>query len=100
MNFVDPAVTGINIVLMVIALVVEAVALVHCLRQRPDAFTAIGTLAKGGWLVILALALPVTYLFGLLGGFLLPIGLIFFGASLFYLLDVRNGIKELLEGRW
>ena len=92
---------GIDYVLIVVALVLTAWAVIHCITQRPDAFTAIGTLPKGGWLVLLILGIPIFLIFGVTGGIsFLPIGLIFFGCTLFYLLDVRAGIKELLEGRW
>jgi Protein of unknown function (DUF2516) len=81
------------------AIVIEAWALIHCALQRPDAFTALGTLAKGGWLVILGLALLITLFFGVLGGVFL-LGLIGLGFAGFYLLQVRSGFRELREGRW
>jgi Protein of unknown function (DUF2516) len=81
------------------AIVIEAWALIHCTLQRPDAFTALGTLAKGGWLVILGLALLITLFFGVLGGVFL-LGLIGLGFAGYYLLQVRSGFRELREGRW
>jgi hypothetical protein len=82
-----------------VAMVIEAWALIHCAMQRSDAFTALGTLAKGGWLVILGLALLITVFFGVLGGVFL-LGLIGFGFAGYYLLQVRSGFRELREGRW
>jgi hypothetical protein len=100
MLFADAVQSWLNLVLDITAMVLEAWALIHCALQRPDAFTALGTLAKGGWLVILALALLITvFLGGVLGGILL-LGLIGLGFAGFYLLQVRSGFKELREGRW
>ena len=53
MLFADTVQSYLNVALDLIAIVVEAWALIHCALQRSDAFTALGTLAKGGWLVIL-----------------------------------------------
>src|SRR3982751_3906901 len=82
-----------------VAMVIEAWALIHCAMQRADAFTALGTLAKGGWLVILSLALLITAFFGVLGG-VFVLGLIGLGFAGYYLLQVRSGFRELREGRW
>ncbi|NUT35055.1 MAG: DUF2516 family protein [Hamadaea sp.] len=89
----------IDLVIQIIAIVLEAWALIHCAMQRADAFTALGTLAKGGWLVILALALVITIFFGVMGSLFL-LGLIGLGFAGYYLLQVRSGFRELLEGRW
>ena len=82
-----------------VGIVIVAWALIHCAMQRADAFTALGTLANGGWLVILALALLITVFFGVLGGVFL-LGLIGLGFAGYYLLQVRSGFRELREGRW
>jgi hypothetical protein len=84
-----------NLVIMVFALAIEAVALVHCLTQRSDAFPAIGTLPKGGWLAILGIALVLT-LFA--SGFLM-FTLIGIAAAAIYLLDVRVGLRDLSDGK-
>lgn len=97
--FADTATSYLNVAIDLAAIVIEAWALIHCVLQRPDAFTALGTLAKGGWLVILSLALLITIFFGVLGGVFL-LGLIGFGFAGFYLLQVRSGFRELREGRW
>jgi hypothetical protein len=99
MLFADTVQSYLNVALDLVAIVVEAWALIHCALQRSDAFTALGTLAKGGWLVILALALLITVFFGVLGGAFL-LGLIGFGFAGYYLLQVRSGFRELREGRW
>ncbi|GIJ28654.1 hypothetical protein Vqi01_38160 [Micromonospora qiuiae] len=86
----------IDLILFVFALVVQGVALVHAITQRSDAFPAIGTLPKGGWIAILA----VTLLLTLLTQTTLSIfGLIGIAAALIYLLDVRVGLRELGDGR-
>ncbi|WP_091550988.1 DUF2516 family protein [Micromonospora pattaloongensis] len=87
----------IDLALLVFAVVVEGVAFVHCLTQRSDAFPAIGTLPKGGWLLILGLCLLLT----LVGGFGATsiFGLIGIAAALIYLLDVRIGLRDLTDGK-
>ncbi|SBT52103.1 DUF2516 family protein [Micromonospora narathiwatensis] len=89
----------IELILLVFALVIEGVALVHAITQRSDAFAAIGTLPKGGWIAILALCLILTLpAFGF-GGVLSIFGLIGIAAALIYLLDVRVGLRDLQDGR-
>ncbi|HEX5594777.1 MAG TPA: DUF2516 family protein [Micromonosporaceae bacterium] len=88
----------INLVILVFALVVEGVAFVHCLPQRSDAFPAIGTLPKAGWLAILGICLLLT----LVGGtrnVISIFGLVGIAAGLIYLLDVRVGLRELSDGK-
>ncbi|GAB3144564.1 hypothetical protein GCM10027290_23160 [Micromonospora sonneratiae] len=86
----------INNVLLVFAIVIEAVAFVHCLTQRSAAFPAIGTLPKAGWLAILGICLVLTLLgFGVISIF----GLIGIAAALVYLLDVRVGLRDLTDGK-
>lgn len=86
----------VSLVLKFVVLVLLLWALVDCLLRRTDAFTAIGTLPKWGWLLILALAVLLVLvagavsLFGMLGAF----------AAAFYLLDVRRGVREVTEGPW
>jgi hypothetical protein len=90
----------IELILLVFALVIEGVALVHAITQRADAFAAIGTLPKGGWIAILAICLLFTLpFFGLGGGALSIFGLIGIAAALVYLLDVRVGLRDLHGGR-
>lgn len=88
--------TVIDLVLLVFALIIESVAFVHCLTQRSDAFPAIGTLPKAGWLVILGLCLVLTlFWFSPISIF----GLIGIAAALVYLLDVRVGLRDLSDGK-
>jgi hypothetical protein len=86
----------IVILLLIFSLVIQAVALIHCLTQRGDGFQAIGTLPKGAWAAILAVCIVLTLLVsGAIGIF----SLIGIGASLIYLLDVRPGLKDLSDGK-
>ncbi|MEV6850996.1 DUF2516 family protein [Actinoplanes sp. NPDC051411] len=87
----------INLVLLLVSLIVQAVALVHCLTQRGDAFQAIGTLPKGAWAAVLGICLIFTLLISrsAVGLF----GLIGIAAALIYLLDVRPGLKDASDGR-
>ena len=86
----------LQLLLLIFSLIVQAVALIHCLTQRGDGFQAIGTLPKGAWAAILAVCIVLTLL---ISG---PIGifsLIGIGAALVYLLDVRPGLKDLSDGK-
>ncbi|GAA4726918.1 DUF2516 family protein [Phytohabitans rumicis] len=87
---------AINLVLLIFALVIEGVALVHCLTQRSDAFPAIGTIPKGAWLAILGVSLLLTlFFFSAISIF----GLIGIAAAAVYLLDVRVGLRDLTDGK-
>ena len=86
----------IEIVIMILSLVVQAVALIHCLTQRGDGFQAIGTLPKGAWAAILAVCIVLTLLLSSPVGIFSLIGI---GAALVYLLDVRPGLKDLSDGK-
>jgi hypothetical protein len=94
--FYDDVVRYLMIMIQILSLVIQAVALIHCLTQRGDGFQAIGTLPKGAWAAILAVCIVLTLL---LSG---PIGifsLIGIAAALIYLLDVRPGLKDLSDGK-
>ncbi|MGC1211900.1 MAG: DUF2516 family protein [Micromonospora sp.] len=94
--FYDDVTFWIDRLLLLFALVLEGIALVHALTQRSDAFPAIGTLPKGGWIAILAVCLLLTLLgFGVLSIF----GLIGIAAGLIYWLDVRPGLRDLHDGK-
>jgi hypothetical protein len=88
----------IHLVVIVFALVIQGVALVHCITQRSDAFPAIGTLPKGGWIAILAVCLVLTLLLDS-GRFPNLFALVGIGAALVYLLDVRAGLRDLTDGK-
>ena len=86
----------IEILLLIFSLVVQAVALIHCLTQRGDGFQAIGTLPKGAWAAILAVCIVLTLLVSGASGIFSMIGI---AAALIYLLDVRPGLKDLSDGK-
>ncbi|MFI6075110.1 DUF2516 family protein [Actinoplanes sp. NPDC051343] len=94
--YVD-VVNYLNLLLLLVSLIVQAVAFVHCLTQRGDGFQAIGTLPKGAWAAVLAICLIFTLLISrsAIGLF----GLIGIAAALIYLLDVRPGLKDASDGR-
>jgi hypothetical protein len=93
--FYNVVVIYIDLVIKIVSVVVQGIALVHCLTQRGDGFTAIGTLPKGAWVAIMAVCILLTVLLGSTGIF----GLIGIGAALIYLLDVRAGLKDLSDGK-
>jgi hypothetical protein len=94
--FYTDVVFYINSLLLVLSLIVQAVALIHCLTQRGDGFQAIGTLPKGAWAAILVVCIILTFLVsGAIGIF----SLIGIAAALIYLLDVRPGLKDLTDGK-
>jgi Protein of unknown function (DUF2516) len=94
--FYPAVVDVINLVLMVFALVIQGVALVHCITQRSDAFPAIGTLPKGAWVAILAVCLLLTLLLYRPISLFALIGI---AAGLIYLLDVRVGLRDMTDGK-
>jgi hypothetical protein len=94
--FFDEVVYSLNLLVMVIAIVVGAVSFVHCLTQRADAFPAIGTLPKGGWLALLGITLLLTLL---TQGSWLLFPMIGIAAGMIYLLDVRAGLRDLSDGK-
>ena len=102
----------------VVSAAVAGYAFVHALRQRPDAFTAVGRLTKNAWMGITgasALFLLFIPLFGLLAdpsfdGLLASFsgprsGLSLFWlaglvATLVYLVDVRPAVVGVQRGDW
>ncbi|NJC69293.1 DUF2516 family protein [Planosporangium thailandense] len=93
--FYKSIIAWLDLLLLILALLVEVGAFGHCLLQRPDAFSAIGTLPKGAWLAMLGGSVLVTLLLGptyILGLVAITIGLV-------YLLDVRPAIRDVVDGR-
>lgn len=86
----------INLVLFILSLIVQGVALVHCLTQRGDGFAAIGTLPKGAWAVILGFCILLTVVLQSPIGIFALIGV---AAAAIYLLDVRPGLRDLSDGK-
>jgi len=86
----------INLALLVFALVIEVVSFGHCLVQRPDAFPAINTLPKGGWLAMTGGAVLVTLLSLSVTRNIL--GLIAVAVAGVYLLDIRPALRDAVDG--
>jgi hypothetical protein len=80
--------------IMIVLVVIEAVAFVHCLRQRADAFPVVGSLSKQAWLAILGGAILATLLCGVIHIF----GFIAVTAAAVYLLDVRPALRDAVDG--
>ncbi|GLY03219.1 MULTISPECIES: DUF2516 family protein [Actinoplanes] len=86
----------IDVTVFLVAVIVQAIALIHCLTQRGPGFQALGTLPKGAWAAIIAVCLVITVL---TSGRILMISMIGIAAALIYLLDVRPGLKDLSDGK-
>jgi hypothetical protein len=93
-------VTGyVTLVTLVLAVVVEVIALVNCLTQRAEAFPVVGPLSKNGWLAILGGAVLLTLLCGVAGSGPFSIfSLAAIAAAAVYLLDVRPALREATDG--
>ncbi|MBV1855432.1 DUF2516 family protein [Catellatospora tritici] len=76
-------------------------AFVDCAFRRADAFVAIGTLQKAIWLLIVGFAALIMVWQSLLArpqmGFLSWIAAF---VAAFYLLEIRRGLREAIEGPW
>lgn len=81
-------------ILKIILMALAAFGLVDAAFRREDAFRAADKQNKVFWLIILGIALVVSYLFSILG--ILPIaGLV---ASIVYIVDVRPALKQVSGG--
>ncbi|WP_067717015.1 DUF2516 family protein [Nocardia yamanashiensis] len=84
-------------VLQLGAIAMTVFALVHAIRQRPDAFTAVDKLTKPVWIAILAVALVFLFFMPLIG----ILGIAAVVATGVYLADVRPKVDEIQRGpRW
>ena len=84
------------LIIGVLAVGMQAYALVDALRQRTDAFTAAGKLTKTIWLAILGVATAIGVIF--LQNPFSVFNLIAFVAAGVYLADVRPAIKSITGG--
>ncbi|MFD5795822.1 DUF2516 family protein [Streptomyces diastatochromogenes] len=81
-------------ILKIILMALAAFGLFDAAFRREDAFRAADKQNKVFWLIILGIALVVSYLFSILG--ILPIaGLV---ASIVYIVDVRPALKRVSGG--
>lgn len=93
--FFDDVRHYMDVTLLIVSVVVQAVALIHCLTQRGAGFQAIGTLPKGAWAGIIGVCLALTMV---TDGYML-ISMIGIAAALVYMLDIRPGLKDLSDGK-
>lgn len=97
MESVDGIIGLIFLALKVLALVGAVFAIVHAVRQRPDAFTAVNKLTKPIWVGILAVAALVLLATSPVG----MLGIIAVVAVCVYLVDVRPRVDDIQRGpRW
>jgi hypothetical protein len=89
----------IELILWLLCLVIEVAALLHCVVQRAEAFPAIGTMSKVAWLALIGGGLLLTAISPyLLGGVLSIFPLIAVGIAAVYLLDIRRGLRDAIDG--
>jgi len=86
----------LTLIIGVLALGVQAFALVDALRQRTDAFPAAGKLTKPIWLAILGVSAAIGVIF--VSNPFNIFNLIAFVAAGVYLADVRPAIKSITGG--
>ncbi|MFF7976528.1 DUF2516 family protein [Streptomyces sp. NPDC007905] len=83
-------------ILKIVLMALAAFGLFDAAFRREDAFRAADKQNKVFWLIVLGIALVVSYLFSILG--ILPIvGLV---ASIVYIVDVRPALKQVSGGGW
>ena len=87
----------IGLALSVAGLALEVFALVSAVRTRADAFTAVGRLTKKVWLVILGLAVLLS--FYLLSSPTSLLSLLGAAAAIFFLVDVRPKVRDIAPDR-
>ena len=96
----------IELVFGVAALVFAVWCLVDAFRHRPDAFTAAGKASKNIWLVVLGVAVALSFI-SVSAPFRLPWILAVVGAGV-YAADVRPALRQVMgrgssgdaPGRW
>ena len=84
----------IALVFGVAAMVLSVFGLVDALRHRPDAFTAAGKRTKNFWLVVLGVAVALSF-YSVLSPFSLPWILAVVGAGV-YAADVRPALRKVM----
>jgi hypothetical protein len=94
--FYNVVVFFISTIVLIFSVIVQVVALIHCLTQRGDGFQAIGTLPKGAWAAILIACIFFTLVARDPTSIFSFLGII---AALIYLLDVRPGLRDLSDGK-
>jgi hypothetical protein len=96
-NIAFPLHGFLELLQLVLFVVVDLIVFVHCLAQKKESFTMVGSIPKIGWLVISGVGALLTYA---LYTVLPIIGFFAFTACVFYLLDVRVGLRDAAGGHW
>jgi hypothetical protein len=86
---------AVTYAIILVSLVLEIWAFASCLLQRPEAFTVVGRIPKGGWLAMTGGAVLVTLMFG---SFRSILGMIAAVVALVYLLDLRPALRDAVDG--
>jgi Protein of unknown function (DUF2516) len=94
MNFFDGLQGLIALVFGAAALVLSVFGLVDALRHRPDAFTAAGKRTKNFWLIVLGIAVALSF-YSVLAPFSLPWIFAVVGAGV-YSADVRPALRRVM----
>ncbi|EOM76676.1 DUF2516 family protein [Rhodococcus rhodnii] len=98
MIHVDGLISIILLAIRLVALAGAVFALVHVIRQRKDAFTAVDKLTKPVWVGILAAATVFLLVWPSVIGLF---GIVAIVAVCVYLVDVRPRVDEVQRGpRW
>ncbi len=85
--------------ILIVFIVIEIVAFVNCLTQRADAFPAVGSLSKNGWVAILGGSLLLSLICTWAGAGTISIfALAAITATAIYMLDVRPALRDATSG--
>jgi hypothetical protein len=107
MDFADPVVHYVSLVIVAVTLVVEVAAFAHCVTRRSDAFPVVGRYPKSIWVLMTAAALAFTVFSGYStivssSGYFGPLTGMFavaaMAVALVYLLDIRPALRDVTHG--
>jgi hypothetical protein len=93
--FYDDVTFYLTWLILIGMVIVEVVALVHCLSQRADAFPVVGSLSKNQWSAILLASVIATILCTFTFQLLAFIAIT---AAAVYMLDVRPALRDATNG--
>lgn len=85
---------GIGLIFGVAGLVLSVFGLVDALRHRPDAFSAAGKASKNIWLIVLGVAVALSF-YSVFNPFSLPWILAVVGSGV-YVADVRPALRKVI----
>src|SRR5262245_35478979 len=93
-DFSHPVIFWVKNSLLLVVLVVELVAFIHCRTRLAEALPVVGWIRKGGWLGLTG----GSFFFTLLLVSFPIFGLVAIAAALIYLLDVRPALRDAVDG--